>query len=333
MSIQKREAYFDNIKCVLIFLVVIGHFIDFTVDNSDAMKSIFLFIYSFHMPLFIFLSGLFCKNTIADGRKTAVRVVFFFILYVLMKLLTFLVNVAFDQEASFQLFTEGGAPWYLFAMAVFYATGYAVKNVNRKALLVFSVLVAVLAGCDSAIGDEFVLLRIFVFMPFFIAGWYIDREKLQQFMSQKLVRMVGAVCCIVFAIACVVLVDYVYEARFLFSGRHNYAAFQQFAPYGPILRLVGYVVSGVMCFVVMAVIPQKRIPVVSVIGQRTLGIYFFHRPILSVLIYSGALESVYSIFGVEVGIWIWILMAVVLTLILALPIFNKAVNFEKRLYI
>lgn len=118
-----------------------------------------------------------------------------------------------------------------------------------------------------------------------------------------------------------------------FYGRHNYAAFQQFAPYGPILRLAGYVVSGVMCFAVMAVIPQRRIPVVSVIGQRTLGIYFFHRPILSVLIYSGALESVYSIFGVEVGIWIWILMAVVLTLILALPIFNKAVNFEKRLYI
>lgn len=170
-------------------------------------------------------------------------------------------------------------------------------------------------------------------MPFFIAGWSIDREKLQQFMNQKLVRIVGAVCCIVFAIACVVLVDYVYEARFLFSGRHNYAAFQQFAPYGPILRLAGYVVSGVMCFAVMDVIPQRRIPVVSVIGQRTLGIYFFHRPILSVLIYSGALESVYSIFGVEVGICIWIFMAVVLTLILALPIFNKAVNFEKRLYI
>lgn len=313
--------------------MVIGHFIDFTVANSDAMKSIFLFIYSFHMPLFIFLSGLFCKNTIDDGRKTAVRVVFFFILYILMKLLAFLVNIIFDQEAYFQLFTEGGAPWYLFAMAAFYAIGYSVRNVNRKALIAFSLALAVFVGYDDNIGDRFVLLRIFVFMPFFIAGWSIDREKLQQFMNQKLVRIVGAVCCIVFAIACVVLVDYVYEARFLFSGRHNYAAFQQFAPYGPILRLAGYVVSGVMCFAVMAVIPQRRIPVVSVIGQRTLGIYFFHRPILSVLIYSGALESVYSIFGVEVGICIWIFMAVVLTLILALPIFNKAVNFEKRLYI
>ena len=105
------------------------------------------------MPLFIFLSGLFCKNTINNGRKTAVRVVFFFILYILMKLLAFLVNIIFDQEAYFQLFTEGGAPWYLFAMAAFYAIGYAVRNVNRKALMLFSVLVAVLVGYDDAIGD------------------------------------------------------------------------------------------------------------------------------------------------------------------------------------
>lgn len=68
-------------------------------------------------------------------------------------------------------------------------------------------------------------------------------------------------------------------------------------------------------------------------GQRTLGIYFFHRPILSVLIYSEALETVYSIFGLEVGIWIWILIAVMLTLILAAPVFNKVVNFENRLYL
>ena len=285
------------------------------------------------MPLFIFLSGLFCKNTINNGRKTAVRVVFFFILYILMKLLVFLVNIVFDQEAYFQLFTEGGAPWYLFAMAAFYAIGYAVRNVNRKALMLFSVLVAVLVGYDDAIGDEFVLLRIFVFMPFFIAGWSIDREKLQQFIKQKNVRIIGTVCCIAFAIACVVLIDYVNEARFLFSGRHNYVAFQQYAPYGPILRLAGYAVSGIMCFAVMAVIPQKKIPVLNIMGQRTLGIYFFHRPILSILIYSGALETVYSIFGLEVGIWIWILIAVMLTLILAAPVFNKVVNFENRLYL
>ena len=82
----------------------------------------------------------------------------------------------------------------------------------------------------------------------------------------------------------------------------------------------------------MAVIPQRRIAAVSIIGQRTLGIYFFHRPILSVLIYSDALEAAYSIFGLEAGIWVWILIATTLTLVLALPVFNKAVNFEKRLY-
>ena len=124
------------------------------------------------MPLFIFLSGLFCKNTIDDGRKTAVRVVFFFILYILMKLLAFLVNIIFDQEAYFQLFTKGGAPWYLFAMAAFYAIGYSVRNVNRKALIAFSLALAVFVGYDDNIGDRFVLLRIFVFILY--SDWKLE---------------------------------------------------------------------------------------------------------------------------------------------------------------
>lgn len=126
-----------------------------------------------------------------------------------MKLFTFLVNVMFDQEASFQLFTEGGAPWYLFVMSAFYAIGYAVRNVNKRALLIFSVVLGVLIGCDNTIGDKFAFLRILVFLPFFIAGWCINREKLEQFMRQKKTCIIGIVCCIIFAYACIVLINYV----------------------------------------------------------------------------------------------------------------------------
>lgn len=329
----KREAYYDNIKCILIILVVVGHFADFALEHSDMLKSLFLFIYSFHMPLFIFLSGLFCKSTISKGDKTAVRVVFFFMLYVLMKILTFAVAAVFDQQPQFPLFTEGGAPWYLFATAVFYAVTYAVRNVNKKALLIFSVVLAVVAGYDPNIGDRFVLLRIMVFYPYFVAGWAMDRDSLKRIMSSKKTRIAGAICVVVFALACLILIDVVYNGRFIFSGRHNYEAFERYAAYGPILRIAGYIVGVVMCFAVMAVVPQKHLPVISTMGQRTLGIYFFHRPILSVLIYTGVLEKLYFYAGYTVGNAIWIVMAVILSFVLALPVFNRIVNFESKLYI
>ena len=59
---EKRIFLFDNVKFLLIVLVVTGHFLLRYVDNYCHYRSLFLFIYSFHMPLFIFISGLFHKN-------------------------------------------------------------------------------------------------------------------------------------------------------------------------------------------------------------------------------------------------------------------------------
>lgn len=49
---KKRDEYIDLIKGVGIFLVVLGH------HNTILTK----YIYSFHMPLFFFLSGIFHSN-------------------------------------------------------------------------------------------------------------------------------------------------------------------------------------------------------------------------------------------------------------------------------
>ena len=58
----KRIYKWDNLKCFLIVMVVIGHFVNQYAPISNTMKSLSLFIYSFHMPLFIFLSGLLQKR-------------------------------------------------------------------------------------------------------------------------------------------------------------------------------------------------------------------------------------------------------------------------------
>lgn len=60
-----RLAYFDNIKGVLIILVVIGHLLEPCARLGSVGLAGFRvldFIYMFHMPLFIFLTGLFSKS-------------------------------------------------------------------------------------------------------------------------------------------------------------------------------------------------------------------------------------------------------------------------------
>lgn len=62
MEKEKRDIFFDIAKGIGIILVVIGHCIpDASTGNiSDTfLKSIFRIIYSFHMPLFFFVAGIF----------------------------------------------------------------------------------------------------------------------------------------------------------------------------------------------------------------------------------------------------------------------------------
>lgn len=56
MMATKRLPYLDNIKGLLIILVVIGHAIQYCLPTYE-MNIAFRFIYSFHMPLFFFVSG------------------------------------------------------------------------------------------------------------------------------------------------------------------------------------------------------------------------------------------------------------------------------------
>ena len=46
-----RIALWDNLKFFLVTCVVIWHFADQFTDVSNIYDSIFLFIYSFHIPL------------------------------------------------------------------------------------------------------------------------------------------------------------------------------------------------------------------------------------------------------------------------------------------
>ena len=48
-----RIYWYDNVKCFLMILVVIGHFVEKNAADSKVYRSIFLFIYTFHIPLFL----------------------------------------------------------------------------------------------------------------------------------------------------------------------------------------------------------------------------------------------------------------------------------------
>lgn len=59
---RTRDSKIDYLKCFAIYLVILGHLIQ-SVTTGFSDNIIYNVIYSFHMPLFVFLSGLTaCKS-------------------------------------------------------------------------------------------------------------------------------------------------------------------------------------------------------------------------------------------------------------------------------
>jgi len=71
MNSPKRIDYLDTVKAVGIFLVYIGHIAgDLWPLGIEKVFLPWKFIYSFHMPLFFFLSGIFAKPAQRKFTKT-----------------------------------------------------------------------------------------------------------------------------------------------------------------------------------------------------------------------------------------------------------------------
>ena len=67
--VMKRDLYWDTLKFIMIFFVVYGHTISGFGPDGSFNRAMYNFIYSFHMPLFVFISGRFSHIRDVDKYK------------------------------------------------------------------------------------------------------------------------------------------------------------------------------------------------------------------------------------------------------------------------
>ena len=254
---MQRLHYYDNLKCLLIILVVVGHALDFgaTVDHRMA-RAAFVFIYAFHMPLFIFVSGLFVNRTSLDSKKTVHRVVFFCILGFVAKILLQIMPFVFARPISFSLLSDSGLPWYMFAMAAFYTLAFLFRNANSRIILVSSIILGCIVGYDSSVGDFLYLSRIIVFFPFFWVGVMLKPDSFEAITKNKAFRLIGVIILVLFAAICILHTADVYAYRPLFTGRNSFEAAHAIKDCSSLNRVIAYGISVSACIGVMAITPH-----------------------------------------------------------------------------
>ena len=286
---NNRLFVFDNAKLVLIILVVIGHLLDVCAIDHRMAKAAFVFIYSFHMPLFIFISGLFMNREKLTATKARNRILYLVTLGFIAKFILRIVPSLFGKPITFSLLSDGGVPWFMFAMAAFCTLTYLLRNANNYVVLGISIVLSLFVGYDKNVGDYLYLSRIIVFFPFFWYGVMLEPKRVAELVKKPPVRVVGVLIVVAIAVFCIAQTGYAYHYRGLFTGRNCYESINGIEACSWANRLIAYVISALMCFGVLCMTPQSKIPFVSSAGQRTLQIYLLHYPLIYVLQYTGLL--------------------------------------------
>lgn len=180
---KERDAYFDNLKGILISLVVIGHFIESFYFKSKFFEIIYTFIYTFHMPAFIFLSGLFFKP---DLKKA-----FYFLkLYIIFQLLKLGLNYfLFNKDVTIHsLLYPTWTLWYLLSMFFWYLISCFNKKIKISVIGMF--IISLLVGFIPCMTSIFSLQRTFAYLGFFTLGVFINYKKFKKIMHELSIKRI-----------------------------------------------------------------------------------------------------------------------------------------------
>ena len=186
----KRIAYWDNLKAFLIFTVVLGHFLIDVKFEGKVINSLFDYIYIFHMPAFVLVSGYFSKSYIKKGAPQVGKLFGFLILFVIFKVALWLEHIALTGEVDkLDFIYTSNAPWYLFALFVWYLLLPVFVKLGRNKAIVGTILFSILMPINDGLGYSFSSARIVVFLAFFVIGYYLDYELILK-LKTKLLKII-----------------------------------------------------------------------------------------------------------------------------------------------
>ncbi|WP_163969450.1 acyltransferase family protein [Oceanobacillus halotolerans] len=302
---MERNAYFDNAKAILIYLVVFGHLIQPFVAESHEMNTLYLWIYTFHMPAFIFLAGFFAKgsgNLKYITRLAKKLLVPYIIFQVLYSIFYFIIGKEAWQTG---VFYPHWSLWFLFSLFSWHILLIFFKKIPPTIGVISTILLGLAVGYIGEIGHTFSLSRTIVFFPFFLLGYWLTKEHVF-WLKQKVVKVGSALVLLVIAVAIYIAPEF--NSGWLLASK-SYGELGA-TEYGGIARFLVYLTSTVMAISVMAWVPIERTRFTSV-GSRTLYVYLLHGFFIQFFRENGLFEVNHVVDVIGLGVLslgiVWIL--------------------------
>ena len=318
---KERDLQIDGVKYFLICLVVIMHCAQGGRYNDLFSTSLYSVIYTFHIPLFVLLSGYFfhCK-TIGEINNSNLRI--------LEPLLVFHL-FSIRSLNPIQWITFEPCPlWYLLSLMFWrymtYYTGIISERIggNRRSKYVIQLSVAVLVYLLSFVlikyGTLFSIMRTCQFFPFFMVGFCLSKNTVEHIRKDITIR----VFLVLSTLICIVILV-------LYSGPKlcaiNFSKYNLFSlseilelSYASTLalKILVNLMALLICFGFLAIFRAPKW--FCLYGNSTLFILCFHVPLYYI--------SAHLCSNFYIGIFIGLIVTISLTIV-SLSIKSKEILY------
>lgn len=319
---KERFWFFDNGRAVLMLLVVFGHVIEPLKENS-IYNSIYCFLYVFHMPCFVFISGYFSKRstTVIDGlSKYIAPFVAFQILY---RIMNFIFKIQHPANSLIKLFAVPVRTlWYLPSLFCWVMLQHVIIKIFgdhrlRPVLISSFLLLPFISGVIPVYA--FSIPRTLYFFPFFLFGHVVKTEENNFFnASGKAMKIISLSFFLM-----LLYLSIVHPCnRGLLYAMNTFKSINFSAILGGLNRSMILILSCASCFFLLKLIPQTQ-TFLSHFGKKTLQIFLLHDLAIRFLIFF----DVYSKFS---GITLALFLVIVTFLIYyfsSLNLFGQFVSY------
>lgn len=265
---KERNYLIDNLKVVLILMVVFGHVIEYYIKTSEVLMGIYIFIYLFHMPLFVFISGYLSKN-INKCRQGIIKSLL--IPYVLFNIVWYVIASVWTGEILFSLFNPGWTLWYLISLFIWrLSIKYLIKV---RFIVIISIVIALIISIVPNSNSLGFMSRTVTFLPFFLMGYFTKERELNNI---KLINkgFIFVLIGIFGAISYYVTTNKFLDYKFLYNSQSYYDTGLSTVE-GVLFRILLYISSVILGICIINITPKSKLFFTSV-GKSTMNIYVFH---------------------------------------------------------
>lgn len=254
-----RDTRLDGMKFVLIFLVILGH-----ISYYDYGIRVNRFIYAFHMPMFVMISGyLTHPQSFARFKRSSLKLLALYLIFQTGHLVynNLFRGIPFTLEAYMD---PALALWYLLCLIYWRCAYHLLRPLGVKPVyaLLISIILSALAGFIPLGNDSLGFQRAFSFLPFFVFGLMLKDKSLVNKINQLNIPLMV-----------VLLLLALVSARLLpnFMPRSPYFVWKE-----SIFRLIQSVIAFVICMGMIRFFPRRVPGLISLLGQWTLYYYLYH---------------------------------------------------------